>query len=99
MASGQPRVAGYVHGLHAHLANTAANNLADLCGVDPAALKQLGLHLTKQVDGMHGGQTPVSLTQRASDGFDDYYLAHGTSFVGGSSVTTGLDAPNPLSSL
>jgi hypothetical protein len=77
--SGRP--AGDVEGLHADLADAAADDLADLGGVDAAALDQAVEHGAQEVSRVDGGQPPVAAPDGAAHGFDDddFAFAHGGS--------------------
>ena len=61
----------HVHGLHADLTDTAADDLTDFSGVDAGALEQPLLHLAEQLDGVDARKPPLAPTNGGTDGFDD----------------------------
>ena len=84
-AGGQPGGAADVEGLLADLGDAAADDLADLGGVDAGALDQRLLDDAEQIARVHGGQAAATTAHGRPDGIDDHDVGHGAQ------CTTGLD--------
>ena len=88
-AGAEPRGAADVERLLADLAHAAADDLADLGGVDAGALDEPRLHGAEQVGGVHGGQAAVAAPDGRADGFDDHDVSHGPHATGTASTAVG----------
>ena len=70
-AAGDPRVAGHVVGLLAHLADTAPDDVVDPTGIDPRPVDERVEREPQQVRRVPAGQRPLPLADRRADGVDD----------------------------
>ena len=64
MPADEPRGAGDVERLLADLAHAAADELADLVGIDPRPLDRRDLHPTEEVGGVDGREAAVAAPER-----------------------------------
>ena len=85
----QPRIPGDVERLLADLRNAAADDLADLLGVDARAGDGGLHHVTEQVDRMDRRKASSSAAERRADSFDDIHVTHGMILLFGRPADSG----------
>ena len=66
-----PRVAGHVGRLLAHLGHAAADDVVDPLGIDPGALDELGQREAEEIGGVPPRQPSLALADRRAEGVDD----------------------------
>ena len=98
---GEPRGAGDVEALHADLADTAADHLADLGRIDAGPVDQLLLHDGERIRRVERRHAAAATPDRGTDRFDDddfvaAELSHGGSLFLPTELRgeTGALAPN-----